>query len=271
MPRTGVHPSPISISYVVRAEGQLTIPEHGDQTQYVHYDDFPCAAILSTCRTVAAEATSILYQENTIEIDLDSAKAGQSGSIKASTIRKLCSSIFAMSPDTWSTTHRVFRSSGLTSFLRAIGPVNTAAITSLSFYSKDISLVAQCLPIATEVVGRHLPNLHRLGIHINDKNIDLNEIDPLPFRQAFPPFSWVSAVFWQGHAFHPLLSQLEEFMQEIQYLQEFKHEGFKQWFCEDPDEDQDMIREAAGHSKDWNVWSRSALLGNGPRIVWKQR
>ena len=33
-------------------------------------DNFPCSAILSTCRTIAAETIAALYRQNTLEIDL---------------------------------------------------------------------------------------------------------------------------------------------------------------------------------------------------------
>lgn len=185
--------------------------------------DLPSAAILATCRTIATEATSILYCKNTIEIVLGSSPVGRRCNPSERDIRPLCENIFNLNPDKWSTNVALsFRASVFVAFLNTIGPVNAKGITSLSFASSDTDNIANRIPTITSLVELYLPNLQQLKIRVTGRDMDPS-ICCLECDHPNPASPWHA--FWLYGGFTPLRKRLEDFIRRITWLKDLKYEG----------------------------------------------
>lgn len=188
------------------------------EKHYLRDKDFPAAAILSTCRTIATEATPFLYSENAPEIDLDNpALAKSMDHLRADDLQYMCSNIFDIPKHPYLPLLRAFYVSNFAVFINTIGPANAKTIRSLSLSSSTANTVAMCLPTITALVTRHLPKLHRLGVRITDP--DIYPWDCL--YDKFPPGS----SFWLNEGFFPLQKALESFIDTVTWLEVFDYEG----------------------------------------------
>ena len=186
--------------------------------------DIPSAAILATCKTIANEATSMLYRNNTIEIDLGSSSVGRRCDPAERDIQLLCDNVFILNPDTWSQNVALpFRASVFVAFLNAIGPVNAKEITSLSLTSSEADNVANRLPTITSLVELYLRNLKQLKIRVTGEDID--PIIPGCFDRDHPVPASPWRDFWIYEGFIPLHQRLKKFVRRIVWLQDLKYEG----------------------------------------------
>jgi len=209
--KNGVNPSTVGLFRLL-----------GDKRTTYH---FPHPAILSTCRQVAAEATPILYRENTFEFHF-SMTNDLVPSPSAIAIRLLCIWLYnTLNSDNWfSTVPFSLKSCEFAAFLNAIGPINASTMTSLSFYGPDTDSVANCMPTITELVARHVPKLRDLEIHVASKMVWWDE-QP----DCFHPDR--SSPFWANGAFWPLYRTLEDFVNRVTWLKRLEYKG-QEDFCE---------------------------------------
>ena len=207
-----------------RCRASVHVPWRSSAKTYVCEDEIPSAAILSTCRTIAAEATSMLYCDNTIQINLGSSNsAGRRCNPSGRDIQPLCSDIFRLDPDTWSTRVALsFRSSVFVAFLNAIGPKNARLIQSLALSSSDADQIANRLPTITSLAALHMPGLKQLKICVSGHDMDPN-ICCLSCDHPNPASPWYP--FWRYGGFLPLRKALEFFVEQIPWIEDLEYEG----------------------------------------------
>lgn len=199
-------------------------PWRSSRKFYDILQELPSSAILSTCRTIAAEGSLMLYQ-NTIEFDLDPTNPDGSD-IKLSTraICNLSSNIFKYDSSGWSETITpTFCAAIFAAFLNVIGPGNASKLISLSFYASDADRLAHCLPAVTALVADHLPSLRRLGIHVGGRGI--RAVDRGSPEDWHPSSNSPFYAFWRNRGFTPLYKELESFLERVSWLREFVYEG----------------------------------------------
>ena len=202
--------------------GICILKSTGSEYNRAFKDPYP--AVLFTCRTIAAEATPILYRENSLQFHFEATDPDEP-TPSARSIRKLCTKLFNYSSDSWSTRVALaFRSSDFAIFLNIIGPINAASITSLSFYGPDADCVADCVPTVTELVAHHLPCLQSLKIYVGEADIHWDESPDYVHPNRASPF-WANGDFW------PLYRALQGFIERVEWLREFEYEG-QEHFCE---------------------------------------
>lgn len=180
---------------------------------------------ISTCREIAAEATKVLYRENTFMFDFG-ATSDLVPPPSAIEIRLLCIWLYlTLDSDNWSSkVPPTLKSCEFAAFLNAIGPINAGTLTSLSFYGPDADRVADCMPTLTALVARHVPKLQDLKIYVEKKAVSWEEM-----RLLFHPDR--SSPFWANGRFWPLYKTLEEFVHRVPWLRRLEYTGQVN-FCE---------------------------------------
>jgi len=187
--------------------------------------NYPHPAIVSTCRKIAAEATAILYRENTFQFH-----CGSSNDLapppSALGVQTLCDRLFTtLNSENWSSdVPFALESCDFAAFLNAIGPTNASTITSLSFYGSDADSVAGCMPAVTELIASHMPKLRGLDIHVASRMVFWNE-SPDYFHPDH------SSPFWANGAFWPLYRTLQDFVHKVTWLKRLEYKG-QEDFCE---------------------------------------
>lgn len=194
----------------------------GDNRKIYRY---PYPAILSTCKQIAAEATDILYRDNTFDFPFGITN-DLVPSPSTSEIRLLCTRLYTtFNSENWSSKVPFsLRSYTFAAFLNAIGPINARTMTSLSFYGPDTDSVADGLPPATELVARHVPKLRDLEVHVASKMVPWDESPDYYHPDRSSPF-WANGPFW------PLYRSLEDFVHRITWLKRLEYNG-QQDFCD---------------------------------------
>lgn len=186
--------------------------------------DFPSAAILATCRTIAQEATILLYGENTLEFDLRTPNWSDQGRpLPETSLEYRASKVFSHDPLDWSSLPRPIRCSPLAAFLNAIGPRNSSNITSISFLGPNADHLSSCMALITALVASHLPNLQKLTISIDAADIQPDNCWSPDYWHPDPdsPFH----AFWDNAGFYPPKRALDRFLGRVPSLKEFRYEG----------------------------------------------
>ena len=176
---------------------------------------YPQTAIIFTCRTIAREAAHILYRSHTFELTLNRETTEPHPSARS--ITNFCRNIFrSYGPNSWGVAP-AFQSCEFAAFLNIIGPTNAATLTSISFWGRSSDKVATCLPVTTELIARHLPNVQRLRVHIELKDPDW-ELAQYQDRMSLLPYL-------ETENFRPLYDGLEDMVKRIEGLIDFEYKG----------------------------------------------
>ena len=177
---------------------------------------YPQPAIILTCRIIAIEAAPILYRCNTLEFTLNTEADEPHPSARG--VKNLCRKVFSSyGPNSWNSAP-AFQSCEFAAFLNIIGPSNAASLTSISFWSHTADQVAICLPVATELIAAHCPNVQYLRVHLKAKYVD-EDSWPRSFRPDLSLLINTNGPFW------PLFEALENLAERVEWLKRFEYKG----------------------------------------------
>lgn len=120
-------------------------------------DSDPDTTILRTCRTIAQEASPVLYGNNDFRFGCFSSDRLL---VLDCDLREYCNKIFKYTAAEISECKMTaLLSFDFAAFLYTIGPVNATYISSLAFLARSADEITACLPVMTRLVALHLPAL----------------------------------------------------------------------------------------------------------------
>ena len=189
-------------------------------TQRTGYDIWP--EVLSTCRLIYQEAIPFFsfYSESCFEFFL----SRTSGPVAdQEDIEDSVPDIFEYSETDWDEgdVPDVFKCSEFAAWIAKIGPGNARKVAQLHFkaFDCDGDIVAEQMPIITELVRQHMSGLRGVFIYIPEKDTIYWDESP----DYYHPDR--SSPFWALPSFEPMYRALEDFVLKIHWLGSFEYQG----------------------------------------------
>ncbi|KAL8871141.1 MAG: hypothetical protein Q9174_002962 [Haloplaca sp. 1 TL-2023] len=196
---------------------------------YCGQDEALHPQMLSTCRIIRQEATSILYTENAFRFwtpyfDLDETPEDD----LTPQTEEACRNLMSFDVDDWQSEvpgkapPSPVASSSLAAFLLKIGPINANTIRSLHLTSPNADRAALDTKLLTWLSLHHLHGLKDFTLGVDEKE----DIWPNESPEWWHPDH--SSPFWTNGEFDPLYDALEAFIDTIEWLETFTYDRLGQ-------------------------------------------
>lgn len=181
-------------------------------------------AILSTCKTIAREATLILYGKTEFVFRVHNKSLGRHPvPRRKKTVGRLFD--YSAAHDQWPyCTSHALATVEFAAFVRKIGRENASLLTTIRFIGTDAFGFAKNMPTVTELLVQYCGRVRNVAVQLNSAGETLGIYDWSEYRRwnrKTPP--------WIRGDFEPMFGQFERFVREVKGLRSFKYTGQRQF------------------------------------------
>ena len=174
-------------------------------------------AILATCKQISFEGTHVLYTYSQFDFRLGSSADYSRRKTSSKRLQHIVSKLhtYPSQHERWPhCTPPALVNLGLPAFIRKIGPFNASKLKSIKLIGDNVDAFSQQMPLATELLAQHCPNIHTAEVYLsvaetvcNQKGLRLADWRPS-----------IHSEHWMNGDFGPLYMVLKSFVLRVDWL-----------------------------------------------------
>ena len=128
------------------------------------------STILSTCKAIHDEATSLLYEKNVFCFDVPNNAKNEAA--LASSISEQCDNVFNYKDGDWHEKGpQLLKDSAFACFLNRIGARNAASLKAIKFHAQDGNVGRYQFHVVGKLLQRHVRNVQSIMINVHDMRV----------------------------------------------------------------------------------------------------
>lgn len=128
------------------------------------------SAILSTCKAIHDEATSLLYEKNVFCFNVPNDAKNKAALV--SSISEQCNSIFSYKDKDWQEEGpQLLKDSMFACFLNRIGARNAASLKALRFHARESDVARYQFYVVGKLLERHVPRVQSIMVNVHDMSL----------------------------------------------------------------------------------------------------